>query len=131
MKTKKQSIIFYKEEVHKYVHMLSDPNPIYESEDIAKQYGYKTIPIPPIMPVIIHHLFDIPWTMQSPVILRKQVFTIHENMYIDERYTGVISLTDIRSRKEQTFSKETLSLYNAEGILCFRAISQLISGKVI
>lgn len=131
MKTKEQSFIFHKEEVLKYVHMLQDPNPIYESEDIAKQYGYRTIPIPPIMPVTAYHLFDIPWTMQSPVILRKQRCTMHEQMYIGERYTGFISLTNIRNRKEQTFSNEILSLYNAEGILCFRAISQLLSGKVL
>ena len=111
--------------------MLSDPNPIYKSEVNAKQHGYKNIPVPPIMPVTTYQLFDIPWTMQSPVILRKQRCTMYEQMFIEEYYTGFISLTDIWIRKEQTFSKETLSIYNAEGILCFRAISQLLSGKVI
>jgi len=131
MKTNEQSFIFHKEEVQKYVNTLSDPNPIYVSEVNAKQYGYKTIPIPPIMPVTVYHLIDIPWTMQSPVILRKQRCTMHVQMYIGETYTGFISLTDIKTRKEQTFSKETLSLYNTEGILCFQAISQLLSGKVL
>lgn len=131
MKTSEQPIIFHKEEVQKYIHMLSDPNPIYKSEVNAKQHGYKNIPVPPIMPVTTYQLFDIPWTMQSPVILRKQRCTMYEQMFIEEYYTGFISLTDIWIRKEQTFSKETLSIYNAEGILCFRAISQLLSGKVI
>ena len=82
------------------------------------------------MPMTVYQLFDIPWSMQSPVILRKQQCIMHEKMYIDEGYTGFISLSDIRVRSERTFSKETLVIYNAKGILCFHAISQLISGAV-
>lgn len=131
MKTKEQSCIFHKDEVQHYVQILGDSNPIYVSEENARRYGYKTIPIPPLLPMILYPSFDIPWTMQSPVILRKQQCTMHEEMYIDDVYTGFISLTDVRVRKEQTFSKETLCLYDEEGILCFRATSQLISGGVL
>lgn len=131
MKTKEQRFIFNKEEVQDYVQLLGDTNPIYVSEVRAKQLGYKTIPIPPLLPMTVYASFEIPWTMQSPVILRKQQCEIHEKLFIDEVYTGFISLTDVRVRRGRTFSKENLFLYDKKGILCFHGMSELISGGLL
>ena len=130
MKTEKRSFTFCKEQVQQYIQMLSDPNPIYDSESIAQQLELRTIPIPPVMPMTLYQSFTIPWTLQAPVILRKQRCIHHKKMYIDEVYTGFISLSDVKVRKRHTFSTETLFLYNKEGELCFSGISQLVSGEL-
>ena len=130
MKTEKQSFIFHKEQVQQYVQMLGDLNPVYDSEERARQLGFRTIPVPPAMPMTLYKSFEIPWMLQAPVILRKQQCTTHRKMYIGETYTGFISLTDIKVRKEHTFSKQILFLYDPEGELCFSGISQLVSGEL-
>ncbi len=131
MKTEKQVFIFQKEQVQEYVQMLGDSNPVYESETKAQKLGLQTIPIPPAMPMTLYKSFVIPWTLQAPVILRKQKCINHAEMYIDQVYTGVISLSDVRVRKGHTFSKQTLFLYNEEGDLCFSGISQIVSGELV
>jgi hypothetical protein len=131
MKTEKQLFIFHKEQVQQYVQMLGDSNPVYESETKAQDLGFQTIPIPPAMPITLYQTFAVPWTLQAPVILRKQQCINHIKMYIDEIYTGYISLSDVKVRKGHTFSKETLFLYNQEGDLCFSGISQIVSGELV
>jgi len=131
MKTEKQSFIFQKEQVQEYVQMLQDSNPAYESETKAQKLGLQTIPIPPAMPMTLYKSFEIPWTLQAPVILRKQQCINHTIMYIDEVYTGFISLSDVKVKKGHTFSKQTLFLYSEEGYLCFSGISQIVSGELV
>jgi len=131
VKTEQQSFIFQREQVQKYVQMLGDLNPVYDNEESARQLGFRTIPLPPVMPMTLYKSFEIPWTIQAPVILRKQQCINHIKMYIDEVYTGFISLSDVKVRKGHTFSKQTLFLYNLEGDLCFSGISQLISGELV
>lgn len=131
MKTEKQSFIFQKEQVQEYVQMLGDSNLAYESETKAQRLGFQTIPIPPTMPMTLYKSFEIPWTLQAPVILRKQQCINHTKMYIGEVYTGFISLSDVKVKKGHTFSKQTLFLYNEEGYLCFSGISQIVSGELV
>ena len=111
--------------------MLGDSNPVYESETKAQKLGFQTIPIPPAMPMTLYKSFAIPWMLQAPVILRKQQCINHTKMYIDQVYTGFISLSDVKVRKGHTFSKQTLFLYNEEGDLCFSGISQMVSGELV
>jgi len=131
VKTEKQSFIFQKEQVQEYVQMLGDLNPAYESETMAQKLGFQTIPIPPSMPMTLYKSFEIPWTLQAPVILRKQQCINHRKMYIDETYTGFISLSDVKVKKGHTFSKQTLFLYDEEEKLCFSGISQIVSGELV
>lgn len=131
MKTKETSFIFHKDQVQKYVQILGDSNPIYESEESARKFGLQTIPIPPAMPMTVYQLFEIPWMMKPPVIHRKQQCITHQQMFIDETYTGFITLTDVAVRKEYTFSKQTLFLYNTTGKLCFSGISHIVSGELL
>ena len=131
MKTEKQSFIFQKKQVQEYVQMLGDSNPAYESEATAQKLGFQSIPIPPAMPMTLYRSFEIPWTLQAPVFLRKQWCIHHTKMYIDEVYTGFISLSDVKVKKGHTFSKQTLFLYNEEGYLCFSGISQIVSGELL
>ncbi|NYF23181.1 MaoC family dehydratase N-terminal domain-containing protein [Sporosarcina sp. JAI121] len=130
MKTEKQTFIFQKKHVQEYVQVLGDLNPVYDSEESAQQLGFRTIPVPPAMPMTLYKSFEIPWMLQAPVILRKQQCINHRKMYIGEIYTGFISLSDVKVRKGHTFSKQTLFLYNHEGDLCFSGISQLVSGEL-
>lgn len=131
MKTEQQSFIFHKKQVQQYVQMLGDSNPVYESEEKAQKLGFQTIPIPPAMPITLYNSFEIPWTLHAPIILRKQQCINHTKMYIDEVYTGFISLSDVKIRKGHTFSKQTLFLYNEEGNLCFSGISRIVSGESV
>ena len=131
MKTKEASFVFHKEQVQKYVQLLSDSNPIYESAESARKFGLQTIPIPPAMPMTVYQSFEIPWIMKPPVIHRKQQCIIHQQMFIDETYTGFITLTDMIIRKEYTFSKQTLFLYDTTGNLCFSGISNIVSGEIL
>jgi hypothetical protein len=131
MKTIETSFIFHKEQVQKYVRILGDSNPIYESEESARKFGLLTIPIPPAMPMTVYQSFEIPWVMKPPVIHRKQQCINHQQMFIDETYTGFISLTDVVVRKEYTFSKQTLFLYDTIGNLCFSGISHIVSGELL
>ncbi|HJF30820.1 MAG TPA: MaoC family dehydratase N-terminal domain-containing protein [Sporosarcina psychrophila] len=130
MNTEKKSFLFQKERVQEYVRMLGDLNPVYDSKESARKLGFRTIPVPPAMPMNLYKLFEIPWMLQAPVILRKQQCINHQRMYIGETYTGFISLTDVKVRKGHTFSKQTLFLYNAEGDLCFSGISHLVASEL-
>lgn len=131
MKTEKQSFIFQREQVQKYVQMLGDLNPVYDCEESARQLGFRTIPIPPVMPMTLYKSFEIPWTLQAPVILRKQQCINYRKLYIGETYTGFISLSDVKVKKGHTFSKQTLFLYDEEEKLCFSGISQIVSGELV
>ncbi len=131
MKTKGTSFTFHKELVQTYVQILGDTNPLYESVESAQKFGLQTIPIPPAMPMTVYQSFEIPWRMKPPVIHRKQQCINHRQMFIDETYTGFISLTDVIVRKEYTFSKQTLFLYDTTGNLCFSGISHIVSGELL
>lgn len=130
MKTEAQTVRFHQEEVQQYIRILGDLNPIYESKENARNDGFRTIPIPPAMPMTAYRFFDIPWKMQPPVIHRKQQCLNHQQMYIDEEYRGFIELSDVNTRKGFTFSKQTLFLYDEAGNLCFSGISHLVSGEL-
>lgn len=131
MKTNEQSISFNKEDVQRYVRILGDLNPIYESEKSAGEHGFRTIPIPPAMPMTAYRFFELPWKLQPPVIHRKQHCIQHRKMFIDEEYTGYITLSDVSKRKGYTFSKQTLFIYNGAGDLCFSGISHIVSGELL
>ena len=50
-------------------------------------------------------------------------------MYIDQVYTGFITLTEVKVQKGHTFSKQTLFIYNEDEI-CVLADSQMVSGEL-
>lgn len=54
MKTKEHEIIFNKEDVQQLVQLIGDRNPIYQSSERAKNYGFETIPLPPTMPMMAY-----------------------------------------------------------------------------
>jgi hypothetical protein len=128
MKTKEYEIIFNKEDVQQFVQLLGDPNPIFQCQSEAKVYGFETIPLPPTMPMIAYKWIETPWKLQHPLIHRKQQCIQHQRMYIDKPYKGIVMITDQFQRQNLTFTKQTLHLYNKDGILYFEGISDLISG---
>ncbi|MEH7375969.1 FAS1-like dehydratase domain-containing protein [Neobacillus drentensis] len=128
MKTKEHEIIFNKEDVQQIVQLIGDLNPIYQSSERAKDYGFETIPLHPTMPMMAYKWIAPPWELQLPIIHRKQKCIQHQRMYIDEVYRAIVEVTDQFQRQNLTFIKQTLYLYNRDGKLCFEGISDLILG---
>ncbi|PGY07728.1 MaoC family dehydratase N-terminal domain-containing protein [Bacillus sp. AFS031507] len=128
MKTKEHEIIFNKEDVQQIVQLIGDLNPIYQSSERAKDYGFETIPLHPTMPMMAYKWIAPPWELQHPIIHRKQKCIQHQRMYIDEVYRAIVEVTDQFQRQNLTFIKQTLYLYNRDGKLCFEGISDLILG---
>ena len=128
MKTKEHEIIFNKEDVQQIVQLIGDRNPIYQSSERAKDYGFETIPLHPTMPMMAYKWIAPPWELQHPIIHRKQKCIQHQRMYIDEVYRAIVEVTDQFQRQNLTFIKQTLYLYNRDGKLCFEGISDLILG---
>ncbi|TWD99613.1 MaoC dehydratase-like protein [Neobacillus bataviensis] len=126
MKTKEHEIIFIKEDVKKFVQLIGDRNPIYQSSERAKDYGFETIPLHPTMLMMAYKWLASPLELQHPVIHRKQKCIQHKRMYIDEVYRAIVKVTDQFQRQNVTFIKQTLYLYNRDGKLCFEGISDLI-----
>ncbi|HJV16796.1 MAG TPA: MaoC family dehydratase N-terminal domain-containing protein [Bacillales bacterium] len=131
MKTKDFTILFNKDNVHQFIKLIGDQNPIYQNIELARSHGYQTIPLPPTMPMIAYKEMETPWKMNHPVILRKQECVNHQIMYIDQPYIGHISIDDHFQRKQYTFIKQTLRLYELHGILCFEGISHLMAGGLV
>lgn len=128
MKTKEQEIIFTIEDVQQFVQLMDDRSPIYQSLEKAKEAGLKTIPLPPTMPMIAYKWLDIPWELQQPLIHRKQKCIHHQKMYINECYRAIVKVSKPVQRQNLTFIKQTLSLANEDGELCFEGMSDLIVG---
>ena len=128
MITKEHEIIFNKEDVQQFVQLIGDQNPIYQSSERAIEYGFETIPLPPTMPMMAYKWIVTPWELHHPIIHRKQKCIQHQRMYIDEVYRAIVEVTDPFHRQNLTFMKQTLSLYNRDGTLCFEGISDLILG---
>ncbi|SDM75052.1 N-terminal half of MaoC dehydratase [Fictibacillus solisalsi] len=128
MRTKDHEIMFSSEKVQEFVQLTGERNPIYQSIDKAKEYGFKTIPLPPAMPNIVYQWIEIPWKLEHPVILRKQNCVLHQRMFIGERYRAVVKVTDQNKRQHHFFVQQTLCIYNRDGQLCFEGISDLIAG---
>lgn len=128
MKTKEHEIIFNKEDVQQFVQLIGDRNPIYQSSERAKNYGFETIPLPPTMPMMAYKWLAPSWELQHPIIHRKQKCIQHQRMYIDEAYKAIVEVTDQFQRQNLTFIKQTLYLYNKDGKICFEGISDLILG---
>jgi acyl dehydratase len=128
MKTKEYEIIFTQEDVQQFIQLIGDHNPIYQSAERAKAYGFETIPLPPTMPMIAYKWVETPWEFQPPIIHRKQKCIQHERMYIDEIYRAIVEVTDPIQRQKLTFIKQTLYLYNRDGKLYFEGIADLIVG---
>jgi hypothetical protein len=131
MKTKIHDILFKREDVQRFVNLLGDQNPIYNSIEKAKSYGFPTIPLPPTMPMIAYKWIKTPWQLEHPVIHRRQKCKNHHLLFIDQTYQGMIMLTDPIERNKLTMIKQTLHLYDGDGILCFEGESHLIAGGVI
>ncbi|KSU85502.1 N-terminal half of MaoC dehydratase [Fictibacillus enclensis] len=128
MKTEDHEITFSHEKVQEFVQLMGDRNPIYQSIHKAKEYGFKTIPLPQAMPNIAYQWIEIPWNLQDPVIHRKQKCVLHQRMFIEERYRAVIKVTDQYERHNHFFIQQTLYLYDGNGLLCFEGISDLVAG---
>ncbi|MDS9473230.1 MaoC family dehydratase [Sporosarcina pasteurii] len=129
MKTSTESIVFTKEDVLQYCEAIGEENKLYTCGDYAKSHGFQTIPLPSTMPLIMYRLFTIPWEHDGGVMIhRKQECSTFRRMFIDEEYTGDITLTNVVSRKSYTFREETLSIYDKSGELCFQGTSHLVVG---
>jgi len=128
MITNEHEIIFIKEDVQQIVQLIGDRNPIYQSSERAKDFGFKTIPLHPTMPMLAYKWLASAWELKHPIIHRKQKCIQHKRMYIDEVYRAIVEVTDQFQRQNLTFIKQTLYLYNRDGKLCFEGISDLILG---
>jgi hypothetical protein len=128
MKTEAQSFFFTKAEVQQFTQSVGDKNLIYVDLEAAQSMGYKTIPIPPTMPMIVYKLIEIPWKLHQAIIHRKQQCVYHQVMYIDHLYKGVITLEEQFKRHNYTFIKQTLQIHGNNGIPMFTGISLLIAG---
>ncbi|KHD85566.1 FAS1-like dehydratase domain-containing protein [Heyndrickxia ginsengihumi] len=131
MQTKSYSFLFTKAEVHQFIHLVGDQNPIYYSDKTAKSYGYRTIPVPPTMPTIVYKIIKTPWKLTAPVIHRRQTCTCHQIMYIDQPYTGFITLTKHIQRQKKTFISQDLKIYDHNKQLCFTGTTELIAGDLL
>jgi hypothetical protein len=130
MKTKSHSFLFTEAEVQQFVRLSGDQSPIYYSMAAAQSYGYEAIPIPPTMPMIVYKQIETPWKLKDPVIHRKQQCGYHQVMYIDQPYTGFITLTNQIQRHNQTFINQVLEIYDKNRALCFTGTSHLIAGDL-
>ena len=130
MKTNAYTLLFKEADVRQFVQSVGDQNPIYHSLVAAQKYGYKTIPLPPTMPMIAYKLIETPCKLQHPIIHRKQQCEYHQVMYINQLYQGFILLKDQYQRHNLTFINQTLQIYDSNGILCFTGTSHLIAGDL-
>ena len=128
MKTKEHEIIFNADDVEQFVKLIGDRNPIYQSSERAKDYGFERLPLPPTMPMMAYKWFETNWELQYSVIHRKQKCILHQRLYVDEIYRAIVEVTDQSQRHNLTFMKQTLYLYNKDEKLCFEGISDLILG---
>jgi hypothetical protein len=128
MKTNEREIIFNTADVGQFVELIGDRNPIYQSSETAKDYGFERIPLPPTMPMMAYKLFETKWELPYSIIHRKQKCIMHQRLYVDEIYRAVVEVTDQSKRQNLTFMKQTLYLYNSDNKLCFEGISDLILG---
>jgi N-terminal half of MaoC dehydratase len=128
MKTMAHSFLFTQAEVQQFIQSVGDKNLIYVDLEAAQSMGYKTIPIPPTMPMIVYKLIETPWKLHHPIIHRKQQCVYHQVMYIDHLYKGVITLEDQFKRHNYTFIKQTLQIHDNNGNALFTGTSHLIAG---
>lgn len=131
MKTNTYPLLFNETDVQQFIQAVGDRNPIYLSSAEAQLHGYKTIPLPPTMPMIAYKLIEMPWKLTSPIIHRKQQCEYHHVMYIDQTYRGFIILKDQSRRQNLTFINQILQIYDSSETLCFSGTTHLIAGDVI
>lgn len=131
MKTGEVSIIFHQADVAEFMKVLSDLNPIYQSVEGAKSFGFKTIPLPPTMPLIAYKLLNLPWQLADPILHRKQECLYHQTMYIGETYRAHINLTEHTERKGFCLVKQSLVIVDEHGKLCFEGNYDIFCGGVI
>lgn len=130
MKSAEIEIIFTLEDVQQFVQTLGDQNPIYQSINQAKAYGYPSIPLPPTMPSIAYKWMEIPWEFLQPLIHRKQECFCYETMYIDYPYQAVVSIDHLEHRDGQVHIQQSLHLYNEQMVLCYKGTSYLLAGGI-
>jgi len=126
MKMKKHEIIFNEADVEQFVKLIGDRNPIYQSLERAKDYGFERIPLPQAMPMMAYKWFETKWELPYSIIHRKQKCILHQRMYVDEIYHAIVEVTDQSKRHNLTFMKQILYLYNSDEKLCFEGISDLV-----
>lgn len=131
MKTATYSFIFHEKDVLHFVQTVGDDNPIYQSVEEARKFGYETIPVPPTMPATAYQWIDIPWTLKEPVIHRKQQSTYHQVMYTNQPYKGEITITKKSRRNNYNFIQQELHIYDSNDTLCFTGISYLLAGDIV
>lgn len=131
MKTSEVSIIFHQTDVTEFMKVMSDPNPIYQSVEAAKNFGFKTMPLPPTMPLVAYKLLNLPWQLAEPILHRKQECSYHQTMYIGETYKAHIYLTEHTERKGFYLVKQSLVIVDMQGKLCFEGNYQIVCGGVI
>lgn len=131
MNTNEHYFSFQVNDVQQFVTVLGDQNPIYSSVEVAQSHGYKTIPLPPTMPMIIYKKMDIPWDFHPPIIHRKQQFSYVQVMYIDQTYKSIVALTDVIQRKDRIFIKQELQIMNTSDEIVFKGTAHLIVGGII
>ncbi|MFJ7746825.1 MaoC family dehydratase N-terminal domain-containing protein [Peribacillus sp. NPDC097295] len=130
MRIENQTLLIKDAEVRQFIQLAGMMDSIYRIERVAKSFGYKTIPIPPTMPMIAYKLFDDnPWMLGDPIIHRKQRCEYHQVMYIDQPYDCILSLTDQSQHRGYTFVDQVLQIYDEKGTLCFTGTSQLMGGN--
>jgi acyl dehydratase len=131
MKSNMYPLLFKEADVQQFVQAVGDQNPIYLSSERAQSHGYKTIPLPPTMPMIAYKLIETPWKLKSPIIHRKQQCEYHRVMYINQTYQGFIILKNQLRRHNLTFINQTLQIYDSSETLCFSGTTHLVAGDVI
>lgn len=130
MKTAIESVVFTKANVIQYCEAIGEENRLYYCEKYAQSLGLRTIPLPPAMPLIMYQSFHIPWQTEGTMVHRKQTCHMHRRMFIGGKYSGYITLSDVVTRRNYTFSKQTLFITDHEGALCFEGEFHLVTGEL-
>ncbi|MFX3630819.1 MAG: MaoC family dehydratase N-terminal domain-containing protein [Ectobacillus sp.] len=117
-----------KQQVIDYAKAIGEQNPVYFSIEAARKLGYRTIPIPPALPIIFYRFFAIPWGKGKIWIHRSQRFTYKRQLYIDEPYECFIALEAVKERSGHSLYEQSLKGYNIRKELCFVCNTILVEG---
>ncbi|ASK62685.1 hypothetical protein CFK37_11290 [Virgibacillus phasianinus] len=116
MKSEEKVVTFTEEQIVLYQRMLGETD---KRDKLILHYT---------MPMIAYQWVNIPWTFKPPIIHRKQQCVMHTPMVANEKYRASVTLDKRYTRKDVTFSKQTLRICTLRGTPCFTGTMELVSG---
>lgn len=123
-----------KGKIREFVQAIGDENPIYIDEEVAKQHGLKTIPIPKTFPTVIEMWSGVDFDQLIETLKLKKERVLHAKQsyeYINTVYAGDIvwletKVVDEYKKKALTFIELETIFENEKGELLMKAHSLIV-----